>query len=73
LYFAAPVAAFNAVQYTQSEDDFRENWSVKVDPPEVKLAWLTEKHPELVDGWWSQNGDVRYLGLTCPVVYKAVL
>jgi len=56
---AAMVAAFNAVQYTLARDigdeDFRKDWTVQVDPPEAKLAWLKEKQPELVDGWWSRK------------------
>ena len=56
---AAMVAAFNAVQYTLARDigdeAFREGWTVQVDPPEAKLAWLKEKHPELVDSWWDQE------------------
>ena len=52
---AAMVGVFNSVQYTQGEDDFRECWDVDIDPPEAKLAWLKEKHPDLVASWWDQG------------------
>lgn len=56
---AAMVAAFNVVQFTQGEDDFREGWDVDVDPAAAKLAWLKEVHPELVKSWFDQNKYVQ--------------
>ena len=60
---AAAAALFESVQYTLArdlgDDSFRENWTVRINPPETKMAWLKEFHPDLVDSWWDQNRYVE--------------
>lgn len=56
---ANAAAVFRSTQHTLArdipDDSFREGFDSEVQPPETKLEWLKEFHPDLVKSWVDRS------------------